>query len=142
MTSSSDNQGKPLRQQTIILSLVLISTLWLAFLFFRSQGVDPILHNRIQDHLSLVRAEMPAMGREVLAHRYTMKNNYDAISAMESDLWGHQKALMELLQQVGATRDKDIHTAMNELEVFLTKHELIIEDFKSHNALLKLKFLT
>ncbi len=140
MASHSKYYASLLELPTVIAGMVIISILWLSFLFVQSQGIDPLTHNSIQEDLAVVRSKSAEIGREVLSHRYQLSVNYDSITKMTNDLYEHHEQLRRRLASIDATAEIKIQEQLLALDEHLISRQLIVEDFKSHNALLKNSF--
>ena len=140
MANSSSRHKSLMEQSAVLAGVALASLLWLGFLFIESQGLDPIIHNDIQENLAAVRSKPAEIGREVLSHRYQLSVNYDAITKMVNDLNAHHHQLKKRLASIDATTEAKIQAQLQTLDEHLISYQLIVEDFKSHNALLKNSF--
>ena len=137
MASHSKSPARLLEQPAVLVSIVLISILWLGFLFIKSQGIDPLIHNEIKENLTAIKSKPVEIGREVLSHRYQLSVNYDAISMMMNDLNKQRHQLKTRLTSINASTEPRIQVQLHALDKHLISYHLIVEDFKSHNALLK-----
>ncbi len=121
----------------IVTALILSSIIWLGFLFNQSHGIDPIKNEKIQEHFAQIRGKFPEAGREVLINRYLIQNNYDLLSSITADLRRHHSALLELLDSIDATSDPKINKKVTELGNLIDRHDDIISNFMSHDAIQK-----
>ncbi len=140
MARHSKRKARSFERPVIFTGMALTSLLWLGFLMIKSQGIDSLVHNDIQENLAVVRSKPAAIGREVLSHRYQLRVNYDAITKMMNDLHHHYQQLKARLKTIGAARAPGIKEQLQALDDHLVTHRLVVDDFKSHNAVLKNSF--
>ncbi len=117
--------------------IILASIFWLGFLFVKSQGIDSLIHDNIQSELAVVTSKHAEIGREILSHRYQLSVNYDGISEKLNDFHRYYYQLKENLKVVGADKKPVIRDQLAAVDKYIESYNLVVEDFKSHNALLK-----
>lgn len=128
---------KSLRQ--LIFSVLAVAGLLI--MFIKAQPVDPAMHNLLTMDLRELQARDIELGEAILQHHYRLLHNYDGVVAImqRMELLGtrlahHQKNgsmpdTPEFRQQLQAVQQRIEHKA------------LALEEFKSHNAVLKNSFI-
>ena len=125
---------KPGRFSSRQASIVFASTVFLVFLFLNARVIDPFQHQRTLEDLDEISTLDSQIDEQVIKLRYRLLNNYDGLVAAENDLKLRRDDLKKnkLFQQ----EDQRIRQAVRQWEQAMARKEVLIEQFKSHNAIL------
>ena len=125
---------KPGRFSSRQASIVFASTVFLVFLFLNARVIDPFQHQRTLEDLDEISTLDSQIDEQVVKLRYRLLNNYDGLVAAENDLKLRRDDLKKnkLFQQ----EDQRIRQAVRQWEQAMARKEVLIEQFKSHNAIL------
>jgi serine phosphatase RsbU (regulator of sigma subunit) len=107
-----------------------------AVLYTRSQGPDLDGHARVIGAFGAVRHLDRLLAEQVLASRFGLLNQYDAITATELEL-RHGEADLRARMALVVTASGPLDEALSELGATLARQRLAVERFKSDNAVLK-----
>ncbi|MBI3916528.1 MAG: EAL domain-containing protein [Betaproteobacteria bacterium] len=126
--------GKPLlRQAGAALGVVLV----LAFLVVNLRSIDPAKHDLVTANLSKVQELDSELGELVLKLRYGLLNNYDRLAATLDRIKRLKRDLEAGEYAIAGQGNAEIDRAMSEFSRTLSNKAVLIEQFKSHNALLR-----
>ncbi len=127
---------RPLNQILLpLLTLVLASVL--VFLYFMSRGDGTQDYSRARDLVAQVKQLDARWDTEVLKARVALTRNYDSLIKPRNDM----QALLHRLQTLELVRKRDTSEAWKDrwgtLEQALGEKTRLVEQFKSHNAVLR-----
>jgi len=126
--------GKPfLRQAGVTLGVILV----LAFLVVNLRSIDTARHDRVSANLSRVQELDSELGELVLKLRYGQLNNYDLLAATLDRIKRLKRELEGGEYAIAGKGEAEIDRAMAEFSRALLNKEILVEQFKSHNAVLR-----
>ncbi len=126
--------GRPfLIQAGTALGVVLV----LAFLIVNLRSIDTAKHDRLTANLSKVQELDSELGELVLKLRYGQLNNYDLLVATLEWIKRLKRDLETGEYAIAGQGDSEVDRAMAEFSRTLSSRAVLIEQFKSHNAVLR-----
>jgi len=109
--------------------------------YIKAQPVDPGMHNALSRDLRELQARDIELGEAILQHHYRLQHNYDGVVAimqrmqvLSAELAAHQKS--------GALPETpEFSLELQGVQQRIEQKAAALEDFKSHNAVLKNSFI-
>jgi len=109
----------------------------LTFLGWQARGIDLVSNNSIRGHLAALRELPPQIDRELLVQRYEVLPDYDRIATMINEVEAQMRGLQDSLDAAGFSSSDAVTLAARQLQAQLQLRGALVEDFKSHNSVLK-----
>jgi hypothetical protein len=105
-------------------------------LYVKTRAVDFKAHAELVDSLRRVQQLNAVLQQEVLATRFGLLNEYDALARSQGEMTG---AVSEIAERLAVIRyaNQDIDRAFLKLTALRAERGLLLEQFKMQNALLK-----
>ncbi len=123
---------KSLLRRLVTAFLVLAAIGLLAFLVYRTQGVDPQLRNELSTALRELRQVDTRLDIDVLRSRMGLNNDYDPLSDPVPQIGMLQRRLVSLLADGGMVLDE-----VPQLQEAFGQKLYVIDQFKAQNAILQ-----
>jgi diguanylate cyclase (GGDEF)-like protein/PAS domain S-box-containing protein len=109
----------------------------LLFLFIKAQPVDPDTHNELAGDLRELQTRDIELGEAVLRHHYQLLHNYDGIVAIMQRMMALSTVLEQYHQNGSLPDTPEVERELGLLLQQIEMKEVALEEFKSHNALIK-----
>jgi diguanylate cyclase (GGDEF)-like protein/PAS domain S-box-containing protein len=109
----------------------------LLFLFIKAQPVDQDLHNSLVGDLRELQMRDIELGEVVLQHHYKLLHNYDGVVAIMNRMTKLSAALAQHHQRGSLPDTPGIRLELSAVRQQLELKADALEEFKSHNALIK-----
>src|SRR5712691_10562090 len=109
----------------------------LGFLYINARPIDEVKHNRVITNLSKLQELDSQLSEDVTKIRYGLLNNYDPLVATLEQIKQHKRDLEQGDYAIVNHGAPEIDQAMEEFSKALTEKETLVNQFKSHNALLR-----
>jgi PAS domain S-box-containing protein len=114
-----------------------VAAVFLLFLFFKAQPVNPDTHNLLTSDLRELQARDIELGEAVLRHHYQLFHNYDGVVFTMQRMQMLSAALLQSLQN-GLLPDKpEIRQELHKIQRQIDLKADALEEFKSDNAVSK-----
>jgi len=123
-----------IRPQQIMIGVGLI--LLMTFLFIKTNVIESETHNRFGNHLRQLKELDATLDKDVLKSRYGLLNTYDLLITENDELNNLQLDLKKAPFFLGQDEQERIDQVLNEFGDLQNQKELLIEHFKSRNAIL------
>lgn len=125
--------------QQLIFSVIAVAGL--LFMFIKAQPVDPVMHNFLTRDLRELQARDTELGEAILQHHYRLLHNYDGVVAIMQRMQA-LSASLALYQQNGSLPDTaEFRQELKVAQQRIAQKANDLEEFKSHNAVLKNSFI-
>ena len=119
------------------MSFWLIALLLLSWLFRQSAQVDIDLHLRIVHNFEKMRQQDAQLNQYILESRYGQLQNYDPIVTSQQEITHILKTLKKENSAYFSHGDTKIQQAFMHYQTMFNQKTVLIEKFKSHNAVLR-----
>jgi len=113
----------------------------LLFMFIRAQPVDHDMHNSLTRDLRELQMRDIELGEAVLQHHYRMLHNYDGVVAIMQRMETLSARLKEHQQYRSMPDTPEFNEELKIMQQRIVQKAAVLEEFKSHNAVLKNSFL-
>jgi len=123
----------------LVFSVLAVSAL--LFMFIRAQPVDPDMHNLLTRDLRELQMRDIELGEAVLQHHYRMLHNYDGVVAIMQRMETLSARLKEHQQYRSLPDTPEFNDELKDMQQRIWQKAAVLEEFKSHNAVLKNSFL-
>jgi len=130
-----------LRRNFWQLAISVVVAAGLLILFEQAQPVDPQEHNSLISDLRELQMLDTKLGETVLQHYYRLYHNYDSVVAIMKRMQVLVAGLARHQQKGLLPDNPQIMRELSELHQRLEQKEAMLEEFKSHNAVIKNSFL-
>lgn len=118
-----------------------VAAIGLLFLFVNAQPVDPRMHNALISDLREMQKRDIELGEVVLQQHYQLYHNYDEVTAIMRRMQMIATGLA-FHQENGSLPDTpEVMRELSEMQQQITLKAGKLEEFKSHNAVIKNSFL-
>lgn len=108
-----------------------------AFLLMNMRSIDPAAHSRVMANLHELEELDSQLDGTVLKLRDALLNSYDPLVAISALIKAHQHDLEQGDYAVTRLGGPELGAAMYAVAAGVARKEALIEQFKSHNAVLK-----
>lgn len=123
------------------LAIAAIAVTGLLFMFVKAQPVDPVAHNSLTRDLRELQARDIELGEAALQHHYRLLHNYDGVVAIMQRMQTLSTRLAAH-QQTGSLPDTPVFSQeLESVQQRIVQKSVALEEFKSHNAVLKNSFI-
>lgn len=115
------------------LAIIAVLLSWLAFLLYKSQSIDTTLHTKTVSSIQQLNHFDGLLNQDILEVRYLSQLNMDVIS-------NHAEQTLKLIsdmKELFTNQSIKPYKAFTEAESLLTEKVHLIEQFKSHNGVLR-----
>ncbi len=117
--------------------LALVALIVVTLLYGQSRIADPEIHQRIVENLQLSSQLDSTLNRDVLRSRYRLLRHYDPLVATFEQMRHLHQNLKEGPLRIYHSDAPDVDIAIAAVNQSLEEKEELIEQFKSHNAILQ-----
>lgn len=109
----------------------------LGFMYINSRPIDEVRHNRVITNLSKLDELDSQLNEDVIKLRYGLLNNYDPLVATLEQIRRHKRDLEQGDYAIVNRGNPEIDQAIAAFSRALTEKEALVDQFKSHNSLLR-----
>lgn len=110
--------------------------LLVSLLYAQSRIADPWMHQRVVENLRLFAEFDATLKQDILRSRYRLLRHYDPLNATLVKMRSVHKDLHEGVLHIYRNRALSVDTALATVTKSLADKEELVEQFKSHNAIL------
>ncbi|MES1982025.1 MAG: EAL domain-containing protein [Pseudomonadota bacterium] len=121
----------------VVIGLVVAIILALLYYYYQSMMTGPTLRKRVVYNFSAIENMELQIDAQVVKLRSRLQNNYDPLVIASKDVRLRLEELKNGESAIYLHGDERIDELLRELELAVERKENLIEDFKSHNSVLK-----
>ncbi len=125
------------RHQWLTIIAFISTIVLLVFLIIKSRSIDFIEHERYQAAIFQHLARDAMLNRDILHSRYELVTSYDTLVSHISELQRIQAELNQIPSFISPRGQQKLHNIVEIREQQLIKKSILLEIFKSRNAVLK-----
>lgn len=126
-----------LKQNRWQLAAAVAAVLGLFFFFAKAQAVDPVTHNQLVSDIAQLQRLDTELGEAVLQLHYRLANNYDSVTALMRRIKELDEALEQAQHDDLLPLNAKVSQELASLRLKIATKELQLDEFKSHNAVMK-----
>jgi diguanylate cyclase (GGDEF)-like protein/PAS domain S-box-containing protein len=114
-----------------------VAVAFIGVLAWQARTIDPAAHSRVLANLSRLQELDSELDETVLKLRDALLNTYDPLVAKVSLVHAHRRDLQQGEHAIARVGGAELDSAMGQVAGELAAKELLLEQFKSNNALLR-----
>ena len=120
-----------------IVLIVLSAGLLLTFLFVKTKAIDPQEHYRFHRILGRINELHAMLKQDILKLRHGFLRHYDPLTYELSELRQLYRGMQSIPKFIDAAGQAEVRKSVEKSRELLSQQEVLIEHFKSTNAVLK-----